>query len=158
MKNIIRITFYLALVISLTSCGIKDNENNSSDLSSFDTEDNNEGTNTKLVNIVDLTETNQIPTASALEEFYKDSENTYYFPTIKSEYIECLFSNGETMKFLEALEKNLVTISDLDTYGIHYWIIDKDGNFINSYDGGVSDQAQEICDGVPLAPEGFTKP
>ena len=88
----------------------------------------------KLVSIVDLTVVNNIPTDTALEEFYSDSDYTYYFPTIRSKYIECQFSDGSKMTITESLSKGKVSISDLDTYGVMYWIVDKDGNYINSLD------------------------
>lgn len=88
----------------------------------------------KLVGIVDLTEVNNITTDTALEEFYSDSDYTYYFPTIRSKYIECQFSDGSKMTITESLSKGKVSISDLDTYGVMYWIVDKDGNYINSLD------------------------
>lgn len=64
----------------------------------------------------------QLGTAEALEEFYSDSDYTYYFPSIKSEYIECQFSDGSRMMIVEALESGKAVVSDLDTYGIQYWI------------------------------------
>lgn len=86
--------------------------------------------------IIDLTEENHLSTADALEEFYKDSDYTYYFPSIKSEYIECQFSNGDTMPIKQALDDGKVTVSDLDTYGIFYWKVDKEGKYIKSVDLG----------------------
>ena len=91
-------------------------------------------TNIKLVDIVDLTVEEHLFTADALEEFYRDTNYIYYFPSIKSEYIECRFSNGDTMKIVEALESGKIVISDLDTYNIQYWIVVKHGNYINSLD------------------------
>lgn len=91
-------------------------------------------TNIELVNIVDLTVVNHLSTDSALEEFCKDNDYTYYFPSRKSEYIECQFANGDKMTIVEALNSGKVTISNLDTYGISYWKVDKNGNYIKSYD------------------------
>lgn len=95
---------------------------------------NESKTNIELVNIVDLTVVNQLSTDCALEKFCKDNDYTYYFPTIKSEYIECQFTNGDKMTIVEALNNGKVTISDLDTYGIFYWKVDKNGNYIKSSD------------------------
>lgn len=122
--------------------------------------------NIELVNIVDLTVVNQLSTDDALEEFYKDNDYTYYFPSIKSEYVECQFTNGDKMTILEALNSGKVNMSDLDTYGIFYWKVDKDGNYIKSNDNQKSEvveqssieQTQDMCDGVLLAPEGFIMP
>lgn len=90
--------------------------------------------NLELINIEDLTVTNQLSTDTALEEFYKDDQYTYYFPSIKSEYIICEFSNGDKMLFKQALLNGVVKVTDLDNYGIQYWLVDKDGNYINSLD------------------------
>ena len=171
----------LVLALSLVGCGGKLAENTNvtvpskseqeiereneaekaleAELKNEESAENIEVDEVSLVNIIDLTEVNQLSTDSALEEFYKDADYTYYFPSIKSEYIECQFSNGDTMKFLEAFDSKKVAISDLDAYGIQYWIVDKNGNYINSRDKETNEtEPQELCDGVPLAPEGFTKP
>ena len=47
------------------------------------------------------------------EEIYRDKENIYYLPCSKSEYIKIKFSNGDTYKLKEAIEKKLVTMDDL---------------------------------------------
>lgn len=44
--------------------------------------------------IVDRTETENIPTAEALEEFYADESYRYYFPSMKSEYVCVRFTDG----------------------------------------------------------------
>ena len=72
--------------------------------------------------------------ANAWEEFYKEGDYTYAFSSIRSEYIECVFSDGSVMKIRDALEKGLVSVSDLKTYDIMYWIIDSDRNYISSMD------------------------
>jgi len=81
-----------------------------------------------VIQITDKTVGSDIPTASALEEFYKDDKYTYYFPTIKSQHIECTLSDGSTMNIKEALEKGLVKLSDLDFYKINYYMQDASGD------------------------------
>ena len=122
MIKIIKLIICLLLPLCLFAC--KDKK----------TKDVIEESSSKLVNIEDLTITNQLSTASALEEFYKDDKNTYYFPSIQSEYIICEFSNGDKIPIKQALNDEVVYISDLDTYGIQYWLVDKNGNYINSID------------------------
>lgn len=99
-----------------------------------DSVDKVQDADSEVVEIIDWTTIKQATTASALEEFYSDGDNTYYFPSIKSEFIECKLSNGTTMMFTEALKAGKVSVSDLDKYGIQYWIVDKDGNYTNSLD------------------------
>jgi len=148
MKKIIAMVLCLVLALSMVGCGAKttgngvlvaggaDMPNNSEVIDTEKTQDaiteNDADTDIKLVNIVDLTEVNQLSTDSALEEFFKDADYTYYFPSIKSEYIECQFSNGDRVKFVEAFNSGKVTISDLDTYDIFYWKVDKNGIYIKS--------------------------
>lgn len=36
------------------------------------------------------------------------------------------------MTIVEALKNGKVVVSNLDTYNIQYWKVDKDGNYINS--------------------------
>lgn len=167
MKKNITIVFCFIFMLLLTSCGIKGLENYSLASNNIiitnNTEetdlDNNQNTDIELINIIDLTEVNQLSTDTALEEFFIDEDYTYYFPSIKSEFIICQFSNGDTMKFIDALERKKASISDLDTYGIQYWLVDKNGIYINSLDKDANKtELQEMCDGVPLAPEGFSKP
>lgn len=79
-----------------------------------------EATDITLVSVIDLTEANQTDVAVELEEFYQRSDYTYYFPYVKSEYVECLFSDGQTLKISKALKSGKVTVSDLDAYGISY--------------------------------------
>ncbi len=76
--------------------------------------------NESLVNIVDLALRDGMTTSSALEKFYEDDEYTYIFGSIKSKYIECTFKDGSKSDVKTALEKGLVSISDLDAFGISY--------------------------------------
>lgn len=146
MKKIITMVLCLGLALSTVGCGSGDKSKPvacGADMpivhEVVNTEKpqvalNESETNIELVNIVDLTVVNQLSTDSALEEFCKDNDYTYYFPSIKSEYIECQFTNGGKMTIVEALNSGKVTISDLDTYDIFYWKVDKNGNYIKSSD------------------------
>jgi len=149
MKKTLVAVFCFIIVISFVGCGIK-SENSDTDLSSSSISEK-----IKLTEIVDLTILNHLSTDQALEEFYKDKEYTYYFPSIKSQYIECQFSNGDKMPIVEALNSGKVIVSDLDKFAILYWKVDKDGNYTKNIQETTT---QEICDGVPLAPEEFMKP
>lgn len=75
-----------------------------------------------IKNIVDLTETSEgFNCADALEEFYKDAEFTYYFSCIKSSQIKVFYNDGTEETVKEALQKNKITIKDLNKYNIKYY-------------------------------------
>ena len=148
MKKNIAMMLCPVLVLLLVGCGVKIAGNDPTAAGGADLSTNSEVVSTEkiqaaaaendteiqLVSIVDLTRVNQLDTCPALELFYEDSGFQYYFPSIKSEYIECQFSNGDTMKITEALKNGTVSVSDLDAYDIQYWMVNKAGNYINSLD------------------------
>ncbi len=76
--------------------------------------------NITLVSIVDLTERDMLSVPAAIEKFYEDENFVYEFGGIKSSYVECTFSDGTVMNVKDALAGGMVTISDLDKYGINY--------------------------------------
>lgn len=90
--------------------------------------------NVTLTGIVDIAERDGRPTVTMLEEFYTDGKYTYAFPSVKSDGIFCSFSDGSGADIRYALEHGLVSIEDLKTYDIMYWIIDSEGNMISSRD------------------------
>jgi len=91
--------------------------------------------------LVDIKLMNNASLADAEETFYKDEKYEYVFPSIESDYIECTFSDGSKLKIKEALEKGLVTVKDLNTYNIMYWMIDSDGNAISSLESVSKNQS-----------------
>lgn len=136
MKKLISTVLCLMTAVSLCGCNSKVSDCNSvTDITNTETappEEMSSAAESQLLNIVDLTVVNHLSTDDALEEFYQNSDYTYYFPSIKSEYIECQFSNGDKMSITDALKADKVTVSDLDTYRIQYWMLDKNGEYINS--------------------------
>lgn len=74
-----------------------------------------------VVDIVDLTQSGELCTADALEGFWRDDEYTYYFPSIKSQYIIVHYSDGTEEPVREAMEAGRVTLADLDRFGIDYY-------------------------------------
>lgn len=74
-----------------------------------------------LILIEDTTIRNNIFTADALEMFWEDNNGKYYFPSIRSQYVIATFSDGSTMGVVEALSEELITIADLETYGIRFY-------------------------------------
>lgn len=73
-----------------------------------------------VVDIWDRTKTEQIACDTALEKFWEDETNEYYFECIKSQYIIVMDSTGGTVDVVTALEEGLITIETLDSYGIKY--------------------------------------
>lgn len=74
-----------------------------------------------LTDIVDTSIRDNIATSDAMEEFYEDNVYIYEFGSIVSELIECTFSDGTVMNVRKALAEGVVSISDLDKYGISYF-------------------------------------
>ncbi len=74
-----------------------------------------------ITEIIDRTVTEGIPTDQALQPFCMDEKYIYSFPSIRSEYIIVKFNNGNEMTVIDALEKGLVTINDLDRWNIQYY-------------------------------------
>ena len=73
-----------------------------------------------VVDVWDQTTREQILCASALEKFWEDETNEYYFSCIKSQYIMVMDSTGRIVDVVTALEEGLITIETLDYYGIGY--------------------------------------
>ena len=78
-----------------------------------------------VVDIYDRAEEEQLPCDEAIELFYEDEDAEYYFSCIKSHYIIVMDNTGRTMDVVTALNEGLITIADLDYYGIEYLIVPK---------------------------------
>ena len=78
------------------------------------------GGTTHVIDIWDQTTREQITCASALEKFWEDETNEYYFACIKSDYVMVMDSTGRIIDVVTALEEGLITVEDLDTYCIGY--------------------------------------
>lgn len=78
------------------------------------------GAKVHVVDIWDQTAKEPIFCASALEKFWEDETNEYYFACIKSDYIMVMDSTGRIVDVVTALEEGLITVEDLDTYCIGY--------------------------------------
>lgn len=76
--------------------------------------------NKPLFDIRDMAKEQNIPTDTAMEKFFEDDEEVYYFPSVKSEYVIATFADGSAMTVKEALEKGYIHIRALDIYGIRY--------------------------------------
>lgn len=74
----------------------------------------------QVLNIRDQTVQKQLATDSALQPFYEDDEYVYSYPSIRSDYVIVKFTDGTQMTAKEALEKEYISISDLDVWQIQY--------------------------------------
>ena len=74
-----------------------------------------------VVDIWDRAVEEQLPCDEAVEKFYEDETAEYYFSCIKSHHVLVLDSTGRTVDIITALNEGLVTIADLDYYGIEYF-------------------------------------
>lgn len=83
------------------------------------------GAKIHLVEIRDTAEEEQIPCDSAMEKFWEDEENAYYFPCVKSRYVYAMDSTGMCFDIITALNQGLAAMESLDTFGIEYITIPK---------------------------------
>ncbi len=75
----------------------------------------------KIIDIVDRIEKENLTCAEALEEIYRDDTYIYYLPCIKSNNIIVKYENGYQETLASALLYNSVSLSDLDKFGIKYY-------------------------------------
>ena len=73
-----------------------------------------------VVDIWDQTKREQLICASALEKFWEDEANEYYFACIKSHYVLVMDSTGRIVDVKTALAEGLITIEMLNSYCIGY--------------------------------------
>lgn len=74
-----------------------------------------------VVDIIDRTARESLPTDDALEGFWSDEEYHYYFSSIKSQYIIVRYSDGTEEPVRDAMEAGRVTLADLDRFKIGYY-------------------------------------
>lgn len=74
----------------------------------------------EIVEIIDIAERDKIPCDTALEKFYSDTEYSYYYSCIKSEYVIVRYSDGTEETVENALKNNKISINDLDRFNILY--------------------------------------
>ena len=83
------------------------------------------GTPAYVIQVIDRTVTEGIPTDTALEKFWEDEYSMYYFPSIKSQYVIVMCSNDMIYTIREALEAGLLGVDQLKLYNIDYITVDK---------------------------------
>lgn len=75
----------------------------------------------EIVKITDRTVIENLECATALEKFYEDSQNEYYFNVIKSQYIIVEYENRYKEDIKSALESGKATLEDLKRFNISYF-------------------------------------
>ena len=88
-----------------------------------DVETTQSGESSKIQNIFFDAKGNSI--ADDEELFYQDETYWYYFPNQISEYVTVAYTDGQTEPLIEALASGNVQITDLDTYGIKYYSLER---------------------------------
>jgi len=81
-----------------------------------------------IVEIRDRAKEESIPCDTALEKFYEDESNEYYFSVIKSQYVVVTYNDGSSEDIVTALADGRVTMTDLDKFNIEYHIEPKGTN------------------------------
>lgn len=64
--------------------------------------------------------------AEALDKFYEDENYQYFYNCLKSKYIIVIYEDNSEETVKEALKKEHIKISDLDTYKIDYLKYEKE--------------------------------
>ena len=80
----------------------------------------------KIKTIYDVAKLDNITCDTALEFFWEDRENSYYFPCIKSQYIKVVYQDGTSEDIVTALKAGNATIRDLDQYDIEFYVKSKE--------------------------------
>ena len=78
----------------------------------------------KVAQIVDRAEAEGLATADALEDFWREGGFTYSFPSIRSELVEVVMTDGSRVPVVTALEEGAVTIADVVDAGVFVWMTD----------------------------------
>lgn len=88
--------------------------------------------------IVDKTIEYAINTSDALELFYEDDVNCYYYPSIRSEYVVVCYKNGAEQPVSVALAEGRIGIEDLKKFKINFYAEPKQNETASVTDGVVS--------------------
>lgn len=70
--------------------------------------------------------------AAALEQFYEDENNTYYWNCIKNEYMIVKYIDGSKELISTALKNKHINIQILDKFNINYIKIEKENTEVNN--------------------------
>ena len=76
--------------------------------------------NPAITNIDDPTKDPNFACDTAMEKFFEDDANEYFFSGIYSQYVTVHYEDGTTEGIVSALENGRVIVSDLDRFNIRY--------------------------------------
>lgn len=93
--------------------------------------------NNIIIETIDRTVTEEIPTDEALQPFCIDENYIYSFPSIRSDYVIVKLSDGKEITVKNALAKGLITITDLDRWNIQYYKEEYNGDLEIDKNGDV---------------------
>lgn len=128
----------LVCVLSLVGCSQQQNTSEENSIEQINSEPNESSESSTQINS-ESNEPNESSQASvyvvdiwdrsirecllvntAIEKFWEDEANEYCFPNMISHYVMVKDNTGRTVDVKTALEEGLITVKDLDTYGIGY--------------------------------------
>ncbi len=78
-------------------------------------------TNPSITDIEDPTKKEGFAYDTAVEMFFEDERNEYYFSGIYSQYVIVHYADGTTEDISNALRHGKATIADLERFGVRYW-------------------------------------
>ena len=78
-------------------------------------------TNSSITDIEDPTKKEGLAYDTAVEMFYEDERNEYYFSGIYSQYVIVHYADKTAEDISTALANGKATIADLERFGIRYW-------------------------------------
>ncbi len=74
----------------------------------------------RVVDIIDLTVTQDIPTDSSIELFYEAESFEYYLPSNRSQYVMAIMYDGRQLPLTDALENGYITPAEFDNFDFEY--------------------------------------
>ena len=77
--------------------------------------------NPSITDIKDPTKNDGFSYDTAVEMFFEDERNEYYFSGIYSQYVVVHYADGTTEDISTALKNGKATITDLERFGVRYW-------------------------------------
>ena len=94
----------------------------------------------RILEIVDLS--NKYSCAQVLEKIYEDSQNEYYFGSMKSDFVTVKYENMGQEKIKSALNKGHITLEDLENFNIDYVTKPKANDGMESFTATILDKTQ----------------
>ena len=129
MRKYIALLLALVCVLGLVGCSQQGQQDittptqNNEEISRTDIQSESEqDLQFEIVEIRDREKEENLPCDTALEKFYEDESNEYYFSVIKSQYVVVTYNDGSSEDIVTALNADRITMADLDKFNIEYRI------------------------------------